>query len=300
MKKVKVGQSDVELSRIVYGAWRLDDVEDTSTSHVREKIDLCLEQGITSFDHADIYGDYRCETIFGKALKEDPKLRSKIELISKCDIALTSDKFPQRRVKHYDTSANYILNSVEQSLSNLETDYLDLLLIHRPDPFMNAAETGAALDNLIDTGKVKALGVSNFAHWDWQLLQKHMKHTLSVNQIEMSLLKRQSFTDGTLASIQTDDLTAMAWSPLAGGELFADSDATLRLAPIFKRICEAQNTEIDHVALAWLLAHPANILPVVGTNNPERIKRLSHALNVNIDRETWFELWTAAEGQEVP
>lgn len=300
MKKIKMGQSDIELSRLVYGAWRLDDAEDTSSAHVREKIDLCLSQGITSFDHADIYGDYRCEAIFGNAIKNDNSLRKDIQLISKCDIALLSDKFPDRRVKFYDTSAQYITTSVEQSLSNLSTDYLDLLLIHRPDPFMDAAETASALDALVDSGKVRGVGVSNFGPWDWKLIQKHMKHPLLTNQVEMSLLNRESFVDGTLAAMQTDNITPMAWSPLAGGQLFKDSAATQRLAPIFKRICDAQNTSIDHVALAWLLAHPANILPVVGTNNPERIKHLSDALNLDIDRETWFELWTAAEGQEVP
>lgn len=300
MKKIKMGQSDIELSRLVYGAWRLDDAEDTSSAHVREKIDLCLSQGITSFDHADIYGDYRCEAIFGNAIKNDNSLRKDIQLISKCDIALLSDKFPDRRVKFYDTSAQYITTSVEQSLSNLSTDYLDLLLIHRPDPFMDAAETASALDALVDSGKVRGVGVSNFGPWDWKLIQKHMKHPLLTNQVEMSLLNRESFVDGTLAAMQTDEITPMAWSPLAGGQLFKNSAATQRLAPIFKRICDAQNTSIDHVALAWLLAHPANILPVVGTNNPERIKHLSDALNLDIDRETWFELWTAAEGQEVP
>ncbi|WP_438464950.1 aldo/keto reductase [Marinomonas sp. PE14-40] len=300
MKKIQMGQSDIELSRLVYGAWRLDDAEDTSSAHVREKIDLCLSQGITSFDHADIYGDYRCEAIFGNAIKNDNSLRKDIQLISKCDIALLSDKFPDRRVKFYDTSAQYITTSLEQSLSNLSTDYLDLLLIHRPDPFMDAAETASALDALVDSGKVRGVGVSNFGPWDWKLIQKHMKHPLLTNQVEMSLLNRGSFVDGTLAAMQTDNITPMAWSPLAGGQLFQDSAATQRLAPIFKRICDAQNTSIDHVALAWLLAHPANILPVVGTNNPERIKYLSDALNLDIDRETWFELWTAAEGQEVP
>ena len=300
MQKVVIGQSDLELSRIIYGAWRLDDAEDTSTKHVRNKIDLCLQQGITTFDHADIYGDYRCEAIFGQALKEDSGLRSKLELVTKCDIALMSEKFPDRRVKFYDTSAAYINASVEQSLINLNTDYLDLLLIHRPDPFMNAAETGAALDALIDSGKARAIGVSNFNVWDWQLLQKHMKHPLVANQIELSLLNRSAFTDGTLASVQTDNLTPMAWSPLAGGELFTQTSQTQRLAPIFKRISETQDTQLDHIALAWLLAHPANILPIVGTNNLNRISNISKAMDVVLDRETWFELWTAAEGQEVP
>jgi len=300
MKLIKLGKSDVQLSRLVYGVWRLADAENTSTAHVREKIDLCLDQGITSFDHADIYGDYECERLFGKALAQDPSLRSKMQLISKCDIALTSDKFPQRQVKYYDTSATYIQNSVEQSLKNLHTDYLDLLLIHRPDPFMDAAETGKTLDALVDSGKVRAVGISNFEVWDWRLLQSHMKHPLVVNQVEMSLLNRDVFTNGTLSAIQLDELTPMAWSPLAGGALFQDSAATARLAPIFQRICEQQNCSIDQAAVAWLLAHPANILPIVGTNHPERIKTLSKAMDVQIDRETWFEMLTAAAGHEVP
>ncbi|ETX10828.1 aryl-alcohol dehydrogenase [Marinomonas ushuaiensis DSM 15871] len=300
MKLIQLGKSDVQLSRLVYGVWRLADAENTSTAHVREKIDLCLDQGITSFDHADIYGDYECERLFGQALAQDPSLRSKIQLISKCDIAIPSDKYPQRQVKYYDTSAAYIQMSVENSLKNLHTDYLDLLLIHRPDPFMNAAETGKTLDALIDSGKVRAVGISNFEVWDWRLLQSHMKHPLVVNQVEMSLLNRDVFTNGTLSAIQLDGLTPMAWSPLAGGALFQDSVATARLAPIFERICQQQNCSIDQAAVAWLLAHPANILPIVGTNHPERIKTLSKAMDVQIDRETWFEMLTAAAGHEVP
>ncbi|MDB4837918.1 aldo/keto reductase [Marinomonas sp.] len=300
MRMIRLGKSDVELSQLVYGVWRLADAADVSTKHVREKIDLCLGQGITSFDHADIYGDYECERLFGKALADDPSLRSKMQLISKCDIGLLSDKFPSRRVKLYDTSAAYVNASVEQSLQHLSTDYLDLLLIHRPDPLMNAAETGAALDALIDSGKVRAVGISNFEVWDWRLLQANMRHPLAVNQVEMSLLKRDVFTDGNLSAMQLDKLTPMAWSPLAGGALFADTPETRRLAPLFERLANEQGASSDHVALAWLLAHPANILPVVGTNNVQRIKDLSKILDISIDRETWFELWTAAAGQEVP
>lgn len=300
MQTVQMGKSDLQFSRLVYGVWRLADAEDTSVKHVREKIDLCLEQGITTFDHADIYGDYECEKLFGKALAADSDLRSKMQLISKCDIALMSDKFPDRRVKFYDTSAEYIRASAEQSLQNLSTDYLDLLLIHRPDPLMNAAETGAVLDELVDSGKVKAVGVSNFDVWDWRLLQANMRHPLATNQIEMSLLQRDAFTNGALSAMQLDGITPMAWSPLGGGALFADTPETRRLAPLFERLAKEQDASADHVALAWLLAHPANILPVVGTNNPERIKTLSNILNIDIDRETWFELWTAAAGQEVP
>lgn len=300
MQRVTLGKSDLSLSRLVYGVWRLADGEDQSTALVRAKIDACLEQGISSFDHADIYGDYECERLFGNALKEAPSLRDSMELVSKCDIALISDKYPNRRVKYYDTSADYINTSVDNSLRHLHTDHLDLLLIHRPDPFMDAAQTGAALDALINSGKVKQVGVSNFGVWDWKLLQQHMSNPLVVNQIEMSLLHREPFIDGTLAAMQLDSLSAMAWSPLGGGSLFAGSAVAERLAPIFKRFEAEQSASSDLVALAWLLAHPAQILPVIGTNNLNRIKSVSKALDIEMDRETWFELLTAAAGHEVP
>jgi predicted oxidoreductase len=299
MKKIQVGKSDLQFSRLVYGVWRLADAADRSHAHIREKVDACLDQGITTFDHADIYGDYECEQLFGQVLERDPALRSKMQIISKCDIALISDKFPQRRVKYYDTSAAYIQSGVEQSLKKLHTDYLDLFLIHRPDPFMDAAETASALDALIDSGKVRAVGVSNFSVWDWRLLQSQMKHQLAANQVEMNLLQRDQFTNGNLAAMQVDGLTPMAWSPLAGGALFGESAETVRLAPIFSRMAEMQQCSVDQIALAWLLAHPANIVPVVGTNNVDRIKALSHVSSIEIDREIWFELWTAAAGEEV-
>ena len=293
-------QGDLKLSALVYGVWRLADDEDTSVENTRAKIDACLLQGISSFDHADIYGDYQCELLFGKALAQAPGLRAQMQLISKCDIAIPSSKFPQRRVKHYNTSASYINDSVNISLKNLHTDYLDLLMLHRPDPFMDAAKTAAALDQLIDSGKVRAIGVSNFMPSDWRLLQKYMQHKIVVNQIEINLLQRNSFTDGTLANMQIDDITAMAWSPLAGGQLFNDSDAAQRLQPLLARLADEHRCAVDHIAIAWLLAHPAGIIPVLGTNNLQRISRLGQACEVQLDRQSWFELYSAAAGCEVP
>ena len=301
MPMVQLHDSLPAFSRLIYGVWRLADDADTSTKHVRAKIDACLEQGISTFDHADLYGEHRCEALFGKALAEDSSLRDQMQLISKCDIAIPCETFPNRRLKYYDTSPEYIRMSVENSLRLLHTDTLELLLIHRPDPFMDAAAAGAALDALIDEGKIRAAGVSNFTPWDWQLLQSNMSHQLVTNQIEMSLLSRDSFTDGTLAQLQTVGAKAMAWSPLAGGRLFGDDDeAAQRVKPVLRRIANEQQVGLDHVAIAWLLAHSAGILPIVGTNNLERIRGLSKAMSVRMDRETWFELWTAAAGEEVP
>lgn len=299
MDMIQLSNSLPAFSRLIYGAWRLADDENTSLSHVRAKIDACLEQGITTFDHADIYGEYACEKLFGEALAQDSSLRDQMQLISKCDIAIPTSKYPERRVKYYDTSPEYIRMSVENSLRNLNTEVLDLLLIHRPDPFMDATATGATLDALIDEGKILAAGVSNFKSWDWELLQSRMENTLVTNQIEMSLLERDAFTDGSLAHLETLNLNAMAWSPLAGGRIFGDDADAQRLRPVMERIADQQNCGIDHVAVAWLLAHPSNILPIVGTNNLERIKTLSKAMNVEIDRQTWFELLTAAMGEEV-
>ena len=300
MHRLQLPDTQVSLSRLVYGVWRLADDSDTSVDQVRRKIDRCLEQGISSFDHADIYGNYECERLFGEALKGNTALRDQMQLISKCDIALVSDKFPQRRVKHYDTSASYINQSVENSLKLLHTDHLDLLLIHRPDPFMDAAETGRTLDALITSGKVKAVGVSNFKPDQWRLLQSRMSQKLCVNQIEMSVLEQSPFTDGTLDAMQLDQVQAMAWSPLAGGRLFSDEAAAQRVKPLLQKVAEQANGRLDLAAFAWLLAHPAHIIPVVGTNNLERITGLADALNIEIDRETWFEIWTAAAGVEVP
>ena len=299
MEMVKLNSSLPAMSRLVYGVWRLADDENGSTAHVRAKIDACLEQGITTFDHADIYGEYQCEALFGRALAEDPSLRDQMQIITKCDIAIPTSLYPERRVKFYDTSPEFIRTSVENSLRNLHTDSLDMLLIHRPDPFMDATATGATLDELIKEGKIKAAGVSNFKPYDWELLQSRMDNTLATNQIEISLLENDAFTNGDLAHLQTLNLNAMAWSPLAGGRIFGNDEDAQRVQPILKRIADEQNCDIDHVAVAWLLAHPSEILPIVGTNNLERIKTLSKAMDVEIDRQTWFELLTAAVGEEV-
>jgi predicted oxidoreductase len=288
-------------SRLVYGVWRLGDDSDTSAGHVAAKIAACLDQGITTFDHADIYGDHRCEALFGDALRAQPGLRAAgLQIVSKCDIKLLSAQFPDRRVKHYDTSAAHIRASVDHSLQRIGVERLDLLLIHRPDPFMDADETGACLDELVAAGKIAAAGVSNFSPADWQLLQSRMSTPLVTNQIELSLATRSAFTDGQLAFLQQQRIRPMAWSPLGGGALLQAGRAVAeRVGPALRRIADAQGVGPDAVALAWLLAHPVGILPVAGTNRLERITRLNDAFKVGLDRQTWFELWTLAEGREV-
>ena len=289
---------DLDFSRIVYGMWRLGDDGDTSARHVQAKIEACLAQGITTIDQADIYGGYTAEALLGACLKAAPQLRDQIEIVTKCDIVAPVGPYAEVRVKHYDTSARHILASVDNSLKHMNIDYIDLLLIHRPDPFMDHFETGKALDDAVASGKVRAVGVSNFKPHDWTLLQSAMETELATNQIELSLQCHEPFTNGDIAFLQENGIAPMAWSPLGGGSLVAGAAETRLIAALE---LQAKRDGVDRaaVAVAWLLAHPARILPVMGTNTLSRIAKFSDAFKVDMDRQTWFELYTAALGHEV-
>lgn len=295
MERIALSDS-LEVSRLVYGMWRLADDSNTAPGHVRAKIDACLAQGITTMDQADIYGGYAAEDVLGACLKQSPGLRDQLEIVTKCDIVAPIGKYADRRVKYYDTSAAHINASVEASLEAMEIEHIDLLLIHRPDPMMDAAETGEALDALIESGKIGAAGVSNFRPWDWDLLQSAMTNTLVTNQIELSLVARESFTNGDLAHAQQQKIAPMAWSPLGGGSLMTESSAATAK---IDEMAIAQGVDRAAVAVAWLLAHPSRILPVMGTNTLSRIATFADAFKVEMDRQTWFELYEAANGQEV-
>ncbi|MEY8096564.1 aldo/keto reductase family oxidoreductase [Falsihalocynthiibacter sp. S25ZX9] len=293
----RVALSDtLNLSRIVYGMWRIADDKDTSAKHVEAKINACLEQGITTFDQADIYGGYTAEAVLGNALRAAPSLRSQMQIVTKCDIVAPMGRYADATVKHYDTSAAHINASVENSLRDMATDHIDLLLIHRPDPFMDHFETGNALDALVRSGKVGDVGVSNFKPWDWELLQSGMDTKLVTNQIEVSLATTESLTNGDMAFHQKNNQRVMAWSPLGGGGLMVSET---EIGEQLIEIAEENNVDSAAVAVAWLLAHPAKILPVMGTNNLKRIAALSNALKVKMDRQTWFRLYSAAIGGEV-
>jgi len=287
---------DLEFSRLVYGMWRVGDDKDTSAKHVEAKIQSCLDQGITTFDQADIYGDYCAEAIMGAALKANPSLRAKMEIVTKCDIVAPCGRYADKALKYYDTSKAHIESSVDISLREMSIDHIDLLLIHRPDPFMDHYETGAALDGLITSGKVRAVGVSNFRPWDWKLLKSAMKNKLVTNQIEISLSEISSFTNGDLAYHQRKGQPLMAWSPLGGGSLMTGSG---QVQERLDAIAKDQGVDSAAVAVAFLLAHPANIMPVMGTNSLERIAKISDALKVKLDRQAWFSLYEAALGREV-
>ena len=296
MERIELAQG-LSFSRLVYGMWRLADDSDTSVKHVDAKINAALDEGITTFDQADIYGGYTAEAVMGAAMKANPSLRQRMEIVSKCDIVIDAGRHSGARVKHYNTTAAHINASVDASLAEMGIDEIDVLLVHRPDPFMDHHETGAALDALVDAGKVRAAGVSNFRPWDWNLLQSAMRHPLVTNQIELSLKHIAPFTNGDLAFHQQHGHVVMAWSPLGGGDLMtASNELTHRLDSIAKR----SGVDRAAVATAFLLAHPAKITPVLGTNNLDRISSISAAETVELDRQDWFSLYEAALGSEVP
>lgn len=303
MNRIKLPNGH-SLSQMAYGVWRLSEAVDTSVNANLARIDACLAQGITTFDHADIYGDYRCESLFGEAIKARPSLRDQIEVVTKTDIMLLSQQWPTTRVKHYDTTPAHVTASVERSLQRIGVEVIDLLLIHRPDPLCDASALGACLDRLIDSGKVRGVGVSNFMSWDVDLLQSRMKHRLQTNQLELSLLHTAPFINGQIAHAQQHHMPVMAWSPLGGGRLHTEAmqagSAAARLSPRLQALANASGTNTTAVAMAWLMHHPVGVLPVMGSNQLERIAAFQQALQVPMDRQTWFELYELANGHEVP
>lgn len=212
---------DLAISRIAYGMWRVAADPDTSPAHVQAKLEICLAQGITTIDQADIYGAYGAEAILGNALAAAPGLRDRIEIVTKCGIVYPAGRHAGARIKHYDTSPAHVTAAVEESLRAMRTDRIDLLLIHRPNPMMDPAATGRVLDDLVAAGKVRAVGVSNFRPYDVELLAANMRQPLVANQIEISLAALDPFTNGDLAFLQRSRMLPMAWSPLAGGALLA-------------------------------------------------------------------------------
>ncbi len=296
MQRITLSDS-LSVSRIIYGLWRHTDDQNMSSKKLQSKIEACLDQGISTFDQADIYGGYTSEALLGETLTQAPHLRDNMEIITKCDIVAPIGIYSDNRVKHYDTSAQHINFSVERSLSQMAIDQIDLLLLHRPDPLMDAQETGAVLDALVASGKVKGIGVSNFKPWDIDLLQSCTQNRLLTNQIEISLLHNSAFTNGDLAYLQQHKIAPMAWSPLGGGALFKDKQT-----PLWQKlnsIARSYKVQPCSVATAWLIRHPAMIMPIMGSIDLQRIKWLSEALSFNLSREEWFELLQIATGKEV-
>lgn len=284
-------------SRVAWGFWRWNEWG-ISISDLQTLVPQVLDMGISLIDHADIYSDGEAEVAFGEVLKKQPGLRDRMEIISKSTIVYPRGDI---RVKYYDTSKKHIIEQAEASLKNLHTDYLDLLLLHRPDPMLDPAETAEAFEQLYRDGKVRAVGVSNYKRADLSLLQSYLNIPLVVNQIEASVLCHENFDNWTVQYGQEHRMHPIAWSPLAGGRIFTSDD------PVAVRVREALEEvrndlgapAIDDVALAWLFSHPAQFITITGACDLDFIKRPIEALDYTLTREQWFMIWSAYLGHKV-
>ena len=288
----------VKLSPIIAGVmnWGVWD-KNLNTNEMNHLINLFFENGITSFDHADIYGGYTTEAAFGKAWSTSKIDRKKVQLITKCGIEHISENRPQNIVKHYNYSKDYIIWSAENSLKNLQTDYLDVFLLHRPSPLLQADEVAEAVEKLKSEGKILSFGVSNFTPFQTELLRQ--KTAVSFNQIQFSATNHEAMLDGSLDYMQLHKITPMAWNPL--GVVFRENtEQTQRLKLLFSKLVDKYHVGSDLILLAWILQHPANIIPVAGTINVSRIQQLMKAKSLVLDTQDWFAIWTESMGNKVP
>ena len=266
-----------------------------SVKEIQKLIQVCVEENITTFDHADIYGGHTTEELFGNAWKDMDLKRENLQFISKCGIVMNSDKKPSA-LKYYNYNKDYILNCVDESLSNLKTDYLDTLLLHRPSPLMNPEVIAEAFTVLKDVGKVREFGVSNFSVSQFELINQYVP--LVTNQIEISVNEISSFENGILDQLMSKGLRPTAWSVM--GSYFSDqSDENIRIKKVIVELCDKYNAEENQILLAFILKHPSKIIPVIGTSKAETIRTLSQTLQIDLDLEDWFRILESIKGKEV-
>lgn len=297
VQRITLAPQGPTFSRFVMGYWRLMDWQ-LSPRQLVSFIEEHLDLGITTVDHADIYGGYLCEAAFGEALKLAPALREQMEIVTKCGIATTAK--PEHALGHYITDADHIIKSAEQSLKNLATDRLDLLLIHRPDPLMDADEVAQAFLSLHQSGKVRHFGVSNFTPAQFTLLQSRLPFTLATNQVEISPVHQPLLLDGTLDQLQQLRIHPMAWSCLGGGRLFND-EAFGPLRDELAAVAQELNAAtIEQVVYAWVMRLPSKPLPIIGSGKIERVRAATGAEELEMTRQQWFRIRKAALGYDVP
>lgn len=286
-----------ELSRVVAGMWRMGEWNMTVEQRVA-LIEQCIAMGVTTFDHADIYGNYGVESLFGEALRAQPSLRGRMQLVSKCGIKLLSNKRPTHTIQHYDTTAAHIIASAEESLRQLHTDRLDLLLIHRPDPLMDFDEIAGAFTRLKQAGKVLHVGVSNFSRHQFEALNRRVE--LATNQVEFSPLHVAPMFDETFDGLQDLNVAPMIWSPLAGGRLFTSNDANAEnLRLVIKEIADRLHQPFASVIFAWIMQLPSRPIPLTGSGRIEAISVAVAGASFTLPRTDWFAILRAARGHEV-
>ncbi|MCC8059656.1 MAG: aldo/keto reductase [Clostridiales bacterium] len=297
MEYMKMAEG-IEFSRVVLGFWRLLDWNLTTDELIRY-LEECMDIGITTMDHADIYGNYTVEEKFGEAIKKRPDLRNKMQIVTKCGIVYKSET---ARVKYYDYSVEHIKGQVEKSLRYMGTDHIDTLLLHRPSPFADPAEISQAFDELYKEGKVRTFGVSNFLPDEFRLLKSYLNVPLITDQVELSCLRMDNLENGVINMCMEERIHPMLWSPLAGGRIFTgDGETEKNLRETLEVIREEIGAEdIDEVAFAWLFSHPAGLIPITGSGEIKLASRPVKALKYRLTPEEWFMIWTAVKGHKVP
>jgi predicted oxidoreductase len=291
MKKPKF--SKIIAGTMSWGSWG----RNFSATDMQRLVEKCVDLGVTSFDHADIYGGYTTESAFGTAFSKTAIVRSKVQFISKCGIQLVSPNRPNK-IKHYDCSKAYIIASAESSLKHLKTDYLDALLIHRPSPLMNPYEIVEAIQQLKKDGKISSFGVSNFTPSQVDLISSEV--AIDINQIEFSAVQHQALFNGSLDQLLKNKITPMAWAPLGAVFSSESSAQKKRIIEQLDVLAQNYNATPDQLLLAWILKHPSGIHPVIGTTNLKRIEASVAAVSMNLTSEDWFKILEASQGHEVP
>jgi len=289
--------SKTVLSPIIVGTmnWGIWD-KNLNQKEMENMIHICLENKISTFDHADIYGSYTTESAFGKAFASSKISRDKLQLISKCGIQLISEN-RNNNIKHYNYSKEYIIWSVENSLKNLQTDFLDVFLLHRPSPLMQADEIAEAVLKLKAEGKIIDFGLSNFTASQTELIRQ--KTEISYNQVQFSATHHEAMLDGSFDYMQINNIRPMSWNPL--GTVFReDIEQTRRLKKVLVKLVEKYHVGSDTILLSWVLQHPAKIIPIAGTVNVARIQSLMKAVELQLEKEDWFAIWTESMGNDVP
>ncbi|MFH7002991.1 aldo/keto reductase [Flavobacterium bizetiae] len=288
--------SKTALSPIISGTmnWGVWD-KNLTTKEMENLIQLCIENKITTFDHADIYGSYTTEADFGKAFHNSKISREKLQLITKCGIQMIAESRPNK-IKHYDYSKDYIVWSVEESLKKLKTDYVDVFLLHRPSPLMQADEIAEAVEKLKAEGKIIDFGLSNFTSSQTELIRQ--KTEISYNQVQFSATNFEPMIDGSFDYMQTHGIRPLSWNPL--GTVFReDTKKTRRLKKLLADLVQKYGFGSDTLLLAWILKHPSAVIPIAGTVNIARIQALMKAVELEMDKEDWFAIWTESRGEEV-
>jgi predicted oxidoreductase len=313
MQTMTLGKSSLRMSRLAYGCWRLADTSNASKSKSeiwaagKRAVIAAYDAGYTFFDHADIYGGGETEKIFGEWLRENPGMRDKISIVTKCGVRRPDD--PPGSPYHYNLSGEYILRSCEGSLKRLGIETIDVLLLHRADWLVDPADVAGAFTKLKKSGKVRFFGVSNFRPSLVNVLQSTCPMPLVTNQIEISLCKLDAFEDGTLDQCLEKRIAPMAWSPLGGGQLAEGAKRLLKsqqgyqvkqVLPLLDTLAARHGVTRSAMALAWLMKHPAGIMPIVGSTNPQRIRAAARAAEINLSHEEWYQLLNAARGESLP